>query len=368
MCLGPIIGGAFTDSGATWRWAFYINLCVGALFAPVYLFILPRFDPRPGVPLMRRLREIDWLGTLLIIGAFTAGVMAISFGGNIYAWDSGRVIGLFVTSGVLFIMFGVQQGLTILTTKERRIFPVEFLSQRIMLILFACTASGSTATFMPIYFIPIYFQFARGDDALEAGVRLLPLVFFLVFFCIANGAVLSAYGLYMPWYLVGGLLTVAGGAAMYTVDTSTSAGKIYGYSILIGCGAGMFVQASFSVAQAKTQPHLIPLAIGFITCAQVGGATIALTIANAVFLNESTKRIGEVLPDVTRATIQATVSGASSTFLQNLDPATKVKVIAAIVKSIDMVYILEITAGALTAVLSLGMKTEKLFMAAGAAG
>ena len=22
--LGPIIGGAFTDSGATWRWAFYL--------------------------------------------------------------------------------------------------------------------------------------------------------------------------------------------------------------------------------------------------------------------------------------------------------------------------------------------------------
>lgn len=24
--LGPVIGGAFAESGATWRWAFYINL------------------------------------------------------------------------------------------------------------------------------------------------------------------------------------------------------------------------------------------------------------------------------------------------------------------------------------------------------
>lgn len=366
--LGPIIGGAFTESGATWRWAFYINLVVGGVFAPVYLFVLPRFDPRPGVPITKRLREIDWLGTLLIVGSFTSGVMAISFGGNIYAWNSGRIIGLFCTAGILFIMFGTQQGLAFLTTKERRIFPVEFLRQRTMLILFAATSSASTATFLPIYFIPIYFQFARGDNALEAGVRLLPLVFFLVFFCIANGAILSAYGLYMPWYLFGGLLTVAGGAAMYTVDDTTSAGKIYGYSILIGTGAGAFVQASFSVAQAKTQPRLIPLAIGFITCAQVSGATIALTIANAVFLNESTRRIGEILPDATRGVIQATVSGASSDLINRQDPATKVRIIAAIVKSIEKVYILEITAGALTAVLSLGMKREKLFMAAGAAG
>lgn len=24
--LGPVVGGAFSTSGATWRWAFYINL------------------------------------------------------------------------------------------------------------------------------------------------------------------------------------------------------------------------------------------------------------------------------------------------------------------------------------------------------
>ena len=365
--LGPIIGGAFTDSGATWRWAFYINLVIGGIFAPVYLFILPRFDPRPGVPIMKRLREVDWVGTLLIIGAFTSGVMAISFGGNLYAWNSGRVIGLFCTSGVLFIMFGTQQGLALLTTKERRIFPVEFLRQRIMLILFASTSAAATATFLPIYFIPLYFIFVKNDSALDAGVRLLPFVFLLVFFCIANGGILSAYGLYMPWYLVGGLFVVAGGAAMYTIDSNTSTGAIYGYSILLGIGAGMYVQTSFSVAQAKTEPHMIPLAIGFITCGQIAGATIALSISNAVFLNESTANISQILPDVTRSQIQATISGAGSSFINGLDSDTKARVTAAIVQAIDKVYILEIAAGCITVVLSLGMKMEKLFLEGGGA-
>jgi MFS family permease len=26
--LGPVVGGAFSISSATWRWSFYINLCV----------------------------------------------------------------------------------------------------------------------------------------------------------------------------------------------------------------------------------------------------------------------------------------------------------------------------------------------------
>ncbi|KAL8828412.1 MAG: hypothetical protein Q9170_006611 [Blastenia crenularia] len=138
--LGPIIGGAFTDSSATWRWAFYINLVVFGVFAPVYLFYLPRFDPRPGVAIKRRLAEIDYVGTLLIIGAYVSGVMAINFGGSTYAWNSGRIIGLFICSGVLFILFGTQQALAIFTTIERRIFPIEFLKMQIMLNLFAQTA------------------------------------------------------------------------------------------------------------------------------------------------------------------------------------------------------------------------------------
>lgn len=60
-----------------------INLCVGAAFAGVWFFYLPRSDPRPGVPIKERLREIDYVGTILITGAFVSGVMAINFGGSV---------------------------------------------------------------------------------------------------------------------------------------------------------------------------------------------------------------------------------------------------------------------------------------------
>ena len=110
--LGPIIGGAFTVSSAGWRWSFYINLCVGAAMAPAWFFLLPRFDPRPGVPIMERFRKIDYVGTVLICGAYVSGVFAIDFGGSLYPWDSGRVIALFCVSGVLFITFGVSQSLS----------------------------------------------------------------------------------------------------------------------------------------------------------------------------------------------------------------------------------------------------------------
>jgi MFS family permease len=360
--LGPIVGGAFTDSAATWRWSFYINLCVGAAAAPVYIFMLPNIDPRPGVSLRHRAREMDYLGAILMIGASVSLVMAISFGGVEYPWKSGTIIGCFCCSGVLFILLGVQQVGPYFTTVARRIFPVEFFKSRTVLILFAITAAGGTAIFHPIYIAPIYFQFTRGDGALESGVRLLPFIMLMIVAVIANGTFLSKYGFYMPWYLVGGLFVVTGSALMYTVEASTTVAKIYGYTILIGFGVGLFSQASFSVAQAVVKPELIPASVGFISTGQIFGITITLAIANAVLLNESQKGIQALLPNSSRSEIQRTISGAKSDLFRDLSPALREQVLNVIVDSTSVTYALVIAAGALVTVLSLLLKRERLFI------
>ena len=359
--LGPIIGGAFTDSSAGWRWAFYINLCVGAVCAPVYLFMLPNKDPRPGVSQRDRAREMDYIGAILTMGAFISGVMAVSFGGVTYPWNSGQIIGLFCCSGVLFILLGIQQVFTLLTTIARRLVPVEFFGSRTVLILFAATAAGGTAIFVPVYMAPIYFQFTRGDGALESGVRLLPFIMLMIVAVIANGALLSKFGLYMPWYLVGGILVTVGGALMYTVGLTTSVAHVYGYTVLIGIGVGFFAQASFSVAQATVAPEMVASAVGFISLAQITGITISLAVANAVFLNESERSIHALLPHVPASEIKQTIAGTRSQLFQNLTPAVREQVLRAIVDAQSKAYILVITAGALVTVLSVLMKREKLF-------
>ena len=383
--LGPIVGGALAQSPVTWRFAFYLNrkltpfpfasrltrnpvIIFGACL-PVYLFLLPSFSPRPGVAIKSRLQHIDFLGTALIIGAFICGIMAISFGGQTYKWNSGRIIALFVLSALFFISFGFQQYYSILTTQADRVFPVHFLKSYEMLIFYVQTSCMATALFISIYFLPLYFQFTRGDHPLKAGVRLLPFIVFVVVFCIANGIVLSKHGLYMPWYTFSGILVVIGSALMFTVDDTTTAAKIYGYSILIGTGAGASVQMGFSLAQAKVPPPEIPLAIGFITNGQVTGVVVSLAIANSIFLNQSANKIAELLPGTPTAEIQSAIAGVGSNFFQTLSDSQKTAVIQIIVGSISKVYILSITAGALSIILSLFLKREKLFLdgSAGAA-
>ena len=101
--LGPVIGGAFTDSNAGWRWAFYINLPIGALISPALIFLVPTFDAQKGTPYSQRLKQVDWIGIVLLTGMIVSLILALTFGGNQYPWNSGQVIGTFVTSGIIFM-------------------------------------------------------------------------------------------------------------------------------------------------------------------------------------------------------------------------------------------------------------------------
>lgn len=361
IVLGPVVGGAFNQSSVGWRWAFYINLLVAAVCAPFYLFLLPSKDARPGASLKARAVEMDYAGVVLQAAALTSFVLAINWGGITYPWNSGRIIALFVISGVLFIFLGIQQVYNIFTSLERRIIPVQFFRSRSVLILFSVTAAGGACAFVPIYMVPIFFQFTRGGSALESGVRLLPFIVFLVVFTFANGGLMAKFGYYMPWFLAGGIFVVIGSALMYTVDQGTSTANVYGYTILLGAGVGMFFQAAFSVTQAVVSLENIAPAIGFITLAQFVGITISLAIANSILLNNSQDKIQQILPNVPAGDIQAAILGARSGLVQSLSPELKHRVLDAIVSAISTTYILVIAGGALVVVLSLAMRREKLF-------
>ena len=312
------------------------------------------------MPFTKRWSKLDYLGTILMLGASVTGVLAINSGGTIYSWDDGRIITYFVVSGVLLIAFGIQQSYCLFTTDEDRTFPCHFLTSKIHIILFMQAAAASSLFLPPIYFVPLYFQFIRDDSAIQAGVRLLPLVCPLVFAVIMNGALMSKYGYYTPWYLAGGAFALAGSTLLYHVKVDTSSANIYGYLVLLGIGGGMYAQASFAVAQAKSKPHEIPWAVGFIALGQLSGATIALAIGNSLFLNKALAGILAVAPSAPKSEVLGALSGAGSALFRTFDQATRKAALEAISNGISMTYVLAMTGAALTISLVSLMSFEKV--------
>lgn len=209
---GPAIGGSFALFN--WRWGFYINLLFGALLLPTYLFVIPSANPMPDKKQSEKIALMDWAGVVVSVGAMVTIIMAINLGGIVYPWNSGSIIALFVVSGVLWIAFAVQQSFCLFTTEEKRLLPVPLLKQKMPVLLFIACAGGSSACYMATYWIPIYFQFAKGDTAIRAALRMLPFILALITMMPLSGHLLSYWGWYKPWFVGGSAVTLITAALM----------------------------------------------------------------------------------------------------------------------------------------------------------
>lgn len=362
--LGPVIGGAFSVSSATWRWAFYINLVIGGATAPLYIWALPPIHPAEGVAIKHRLANLDFLGFLLNIGIWVSFTMATTMGGGQWPWKDGRTIATFVVFGVLVILYTLQQFFNVLTTVDTRSFPGQLLKSRTQVLLFVATAANITSLFVIVYFIPIYFQFVHGDTAIMAAVRLLPFIVISVTFNLLAGHFLPRIQYYMPVYVVSGLLITLGGALLYGyLDPATPTSNIYGFSVIAAVGTGMTLQISYAVATLKVGAKDEGDAISLQNVAQIGGSVLALVIAGQVFQSAAVQNLTAVLAGkgFSDADIQGAVAGAQSVVFGTLTGDLRDAAVLAITTAMQKSFILVIVSGAAVTVAGAALRFEKLF-------
>lgn len=316
------------------------------------LFILPSLNFAPTLTPGQKLAKFDWLGLLIFTGWCISFVMALQFGGTVYAWNSASEIILWVFTGVLAIAFVLSHKFHPFVEEGNRLYPGHMLKNWKLGILQFATFAASSAVYIPIYYIPLFFQFARGETPVQAAVRLLPFVFMIVAFSVLNGLLMSKLGYYMPWFLAGGVLGLIGGALMYTVNSDTTNSALYGYSVILGIGGGCFLMSAFGCVSAVVDVSDVFNAIGALSVAQGLGIVFFVSTAGIVFQNLGVNYITPLLPAGFSGDKHDILAGTSSSVYQSFSEEIRDQIGRAIIAAMSKVYTLTIAGTAITTILS----------------
>lgn len=309
--LGLLLGGTLTDF-ASWRWALFINVPIGA----VVLFLTPR-----------TLSESQGSGTRLDLpGAIsvTAGMSILVYGLTKAAsdgWTSATTLVTLAIAVALLVAFIVIEHVSSHPLMPFRIFANRNRTGAYLIMLFL-----AAALFTTFYLMAQYLQDVHGWSPFRTGLGFLPMpVTITIMSLVVVRRLIPKIGI-RPFLTVGPILAIAAMVSFGRLSATSSYWEFLGCLILLGLGMGSSFVPLTMTAVNGVAPHETGLASALLNTGQQVGGAIGLAVFGTVFAHAAATRAGEL------GVLAATAQGQTTVFLagqrQAFDAAIVVTVLA----------------------------------------
>ncbi|PNP82993.1 hypothetical protein FNYG_03315 [Fusarium nygamai] len=269
--LGPLIGGALVE--VSWPWLFWINLPFCGI-AYIAIPITMRIKRREEASVNAKLREFDWIGTIIFVGSLTSFLIPLSWGGIMYNWSSPRTV-IPLTFGIMGLTsFGFRIKFCRKYSRcDPLLRPSLFTSLTALSAYFATVIHGITVWCL-LYYVPLYHE-VRGSSPITAGVAVMPF----------TGTVAPAA------VIAGWVLVPIGMGLMLLLDDHTETYKWVLIYLTGGLGLGILYSAQAFAAQASASNSDLPFAASFYAFCRSLGQGIGVAVGGVTFQNEFRKQV-----------------------------------------------------------------------------
>jgi EmrB/QacA subfamily drug resistance transporter len=261
---GPVLAGFLIDT-LGWQWIFYVNVPIGLVALALAALRLPAGEPKAG-------ERLDWVSMVLL----SPGLAALVYG-LIVVGDGGDPLGVaWLVGGLVLIGLFCRH---VLTTRHKPLLDLRLFGTRGFSVSAVGTFLLGAGLFGAMFVIPLYYQLGQGQNALQAGLMLLPQGVGVALVSPFTGRLTDRFGV-RAVVAVGVLAIVAGTIPFTMLGDHPDTAVLVGALVVRGLGLGATMMPTMAAAYLVVGKESVPRAATLLTiCQRVGGSLATAVLA-----------------------------------------------------------------------------------------